>query len=107
MKMDFDVIIVGGRVAGSVLAALLGQRGHRVLLLDKAHFPNDTLSTHFFRAPAFHVFERRGVLSEVQTAAPHLETLWNYIDGHVISDPVEAPEEHVKFFLCERRVTLD
>src|SRR6266496_2542495 len=50
--MDYDVIIVGARVAGSVLAALLGGQGHRVLLLEKAHFPSDTLSTHFFRAPA-------------------------------------------------------
>lgn len=107
MKTDFDVIIVGGRVAGSVLATLLGQQGHRVLLLDKSHFPSDTLSTHFFRAPALRVFERLDVLNEVESAAPHLTTIWNYIDGHVISDPVEAPEEHVKYFLCERRITLD
>ena len=45
--MDYDVIIVGARVAGSALAVLLGQHGNRVLLLDKAHFPSDTLSTHF------------------------------------------------------------
>ena len=107
MDMDFDVIIVGARVAGSVLATLLGQQGHRVLLLDKSHFPSDTLSTHFFRAHALRVFERLGVLDEIQDAAPHLTTLWNYIDGHVISDSVEAPEEHLSYFLCERRITLD
>ena len=107
MTVDYDVIIVGGRVAGSVLATLLGQQGHRVLVLDKSYFPSDTLSTHFFRAPAFRVFERLGVLNEVASSAPHMETLWNYIDGHVISDPVEAPEEHMKYFLCERRITLD
>lgn len=107
MTVDYDVIIVGGRVAGSVLATLLGQQGHRVLLLDKSYFPSDTLSTHFFRAPALRVFERLGVLNEVASSAPHLTTLWNYIDGHVISDPVEAPEEHLKYFLCERRITLD
>jgi len=107
MAVDFDVIVVGGRVAGSVLATLLGQQGHRVLVLDKAHFPSDTLSTHFFRAPAFRVFERIGVFAEVESSAPHLETLWNYIDGHVISDPVEASEDHMNYFLCERRITLD
>jgi 2-polyprenyl-6-methoxyphenol hydroxylase-like FAD-dependent oxidoreductase len=105
--MDYDVIIVGARVAGSALAVLLGQHGNRVLLLDKAHFPSDTLSTHFFRAPALRVFERLGVLTDVKSAAPPLTVLWNYIDGHVISDPVEAPEEHLRFFLCERRITLD
>jgi 2-polyprenyl-6-methoxyphenol hydroxylase-like FAD-dependent oxidoreductase len=105
--MNYDVIVVGARVAGSVLAALLGQQGHRVLLLDKARFPSDTLSTHFFRAPALRVFERLGVLDKVKSAAPPLTVLWNYIDGHVIRDPIEAPEEHLRYFLCERRITLD
>jgi flavin-dependent dehydrogenase len=104
---DYEVIIVGARVAGSVLAALLGQRGYRVLLLDKAHFPSDTLSTHFFRAPALRIFERLGVLEAVKDPAPPLTVLWNYIDGHVLSEPVNGPEEHLRFFLCERRVTLD
>jgi 2-polyprenyl-6-methoxyphenol hydroxylase-like FAD-dependent oxidoreductase len=105
--MDYDVIIVGARVAGSALAALLGQQGHRVLLLEKTHFPSDTLSTHFFRAPALRVFERLGVLDEVKSAAPPLTVLWNYIDGHILSDPIKTPEEHLRFFLCERRITLD
>ena len=93
--MDYDIIIVGGRVAGSVLAALLGEQGHRVLVLEKAHFPSDTLSTHFFRAPALRVFERLGVLDKVRSAAPPLTTVWNYMDGYVISVPVKAPEEHL------------
>ncbi len=105
--MDYDVIIVGARVAGAILATRLGQLGHRVLLLEKANFPSDTLSSSFFRAPALRVFEKIGVLEEVKSAAPPLRTLWNYIDGHVLNDPVEAPEEHLRFFLCERRITLD
>jgi 2-polyprenyl-6-methoxyphenol hydroxylase-like FAD-dependent oxidoreductase len=107
IHVDYDVIIVGARVAGSALAALLGQHRHRVLLLEKAHFPSDTLSTHFFRAPALRVFERLGVLDEVKSAAPPLTVLWNYIDGHVLSDPIEASEAHLRYFLCERRITLD
>jgi len=105
--MDYDVIIVGARVAGAILATRLGQLGHRVLLLEKANFPSDTLSTSFFRAPALRVFEKLGVLEEAKSAAPPLRTLWNYIDGHVLSDPVDAAEEHLRFFLCERRITLD
>ncbi|HEU4744885.1 MAG TPA: NAD(P)/FAD-dependent oxidoreductase [Anaerolineales bacterium] len=105
--MDYDVIIVGARVAGSVLAALLGQQGHRVLLLEKAHFPSDTLSTHFFRAPSLQIFERLGVLEEVRSAAPPMTVLWNYIDGHILSDPIKEPEEHLRYFLCEKRITLD
>jgi 2-polyprenyl-6-methoxyphenol hydroxylase-like FAD-dependent oxidoreductase len=105
--MEYDVIIVGARVAGSILATLLGQFGHRVLILDKAHFPSDTLSTHFFRAPALRVFERLGVLEQVKSAAPPLTVMWNYIDGHVLSEPVDSVEEHLRFFLCLRRITLD
>jgi flavin-dependent dehydrogenase len=106
-KMDYDVIIVGARVAGSVLATRLGQLGNRVLLLEKGNFPSDTLSTSFFRAPALRIFEKIGVLDEVKSAAPSLEILWNYIDGHVLSEPVDAEEEHLRFFICERRITLD
>lgn len=105
--MDYDVIIVGGRVAGSVLATRLGQFGLRALLLEKASFPSDTLSTSFFRAPALRVFEKIGVLAEVKSAAPPMRRMWNNMDGTVIHEPVEAPEEHLRFFLCERRITLD
>lgn len=105
--MDYDIIIVGGRVAGSILAARLGQQGVRVLLLEKATFPSNTLSTSFFRAPALRVFEKLDVLDQVQSAAPRMRTQWTNIDGHVIEEPVEAAEEHLRFFLCERRVTLD
>ena len=105
--MEYDIIIVGGRVAGSVLATRLGDYGFRVLLLEKASFPSDTLSTSFFRAPALRVFEKIGVLEEIKSAAPPLRILWNNIDGHVIREPVDAAEEHLRFFLCERRITLD
>jgi len=105
--MDYDVIVVGARVAGSALAALLGQYGYRVLLLEKAHFPSDTLSTHFFRDPALRVFGRFGVLDEVKSTAPPLTTVWNYIDGHVVSEPVNTTDEHLRYFLCVRRITLD
>jgi 2-polyprenyl-6-methoxyphenol hydroxylase-like FAD-dependent oxidoreductase len=36
----FDVIIVGGRLAGASLACRLAQRGLTVLVVDKAHFPS-------------------------------------------------------------------
>lgn len=42
----YDVIIVGARVAGASSALLLARRGLKVLCVDKAGFPSDTLSTH-------------------------------------------------------------
>lgn len=37
---EYDVVIVGGRVAGSALAARLGKYGFHVLLLERAQFPS-------------------------------------------------------------------
>ena len=42
----YDVIIVGARCAGAATALLLARRGVRVLLVDRAAFPSDTVSTH-------------------------------------------------------------
>jgi flavin-dependent dehydrogenase len=47
--VDVDVLIVGARIGGAVLASRLGPAGLRVLLVDRAAFPSPTLSTHFFR----------------------------------------------------------
>ena len=41
-----DVVIVGGRVAGSATAMLLARLGHDVVVVDQASFPSDTVSTH-------------------------------------------------------------
>ena len=104
--MDYDVVIVGARIAGSILAALLGAGGHRVLLLDRSTFPSDTLSTHFFRAPSLRAFKLIGAYDEVQGTAPHLTVNYNVVDGIVFPEAVDRPEDY-PFHLCVRRITLD
>ncbi len=47
----YDAIVVGARCAGSPAGMLLARKGYRVLLVDKATFPSDTMSTHFIRTP--------------------------------------------------------
>ncbi|MGD8869256.1 MAG: NAD(P)/FAD-dependent oxidoreductase [Gemmatimonadales bacterium] len=103
---DYDVIVVGARIAGSILAAALGERGHRVLVLDRARFPSDTLSTHFFRAPALRAFARIGVYDEAQSLAPHLTVNHNVVDGIAFPEPVDRPDDY-PFYMCVRRITLD
>lgn len=49
--MGHDVIVVGARVAGSATAMLLARAGARVLVVDRARFPSDTLSTHQIQVP--------------------------------------------------------
>jgi 2-polyprenyl-6-methoxyphenol hydroxylase-like FAD-dependent oxidoreductase len=46
MGKAFDVIVVGARCAGSPTAMLLARKGYRVLAVDRASFPSDTVSTH-------------------------------------------------------------
>lgn len=41
----YDVAIVGARCAGASTAMLLARRGYRVLVVDRAGFPSDTMST--------------------------------------------------------------
>ena len=42
----YDAIVVGARCAGSSTAMLLARAGFTVLLVDRAAFPSDTISTH-------------------------------------------------------------
>ncbi len=103
---SYDVIIVGARVAGSLLATFLGAAGHRVLVLDRARFPSDTLSTHFFRAPALRAFAQAGIGDEVLASAPHLTVDYNVVNGIVFPEPVDKPEDY-PFYMCVRRIVLD
>jgi 2-polyprenyl-6-methoxyphenol hydroxylase-like FAD-dependent oxidoreductase len=71
MGNEFDVVVVGGRCAGSPLAALLARAGLSVALVEQARFPRDTLSTHTFQSAALAFLQRLGVLSAVRaTGAP-------------------------------------
>jgi flavin-dependent dehydrogenase len=47
----YDAIVGGARCAGSSAALLLARPGYRVLLVDRAMFPIDTISTHIVWPP--------------------------------------------------------
>ncbi|MBZ0289244.1 MAG: NAD(P)/FAD-dependent oxidoreductase [Anaerolineae bacterium] len=66
----YDAIIIGARVAGSPTAMLLARKGYRVLLLDRASFPSDTLSTHQLHLPASLALKRWGLLDKVLATHP-------------------------------------
>lgn len=66
--MDYEVLIVGGRIAGSSLALLLARRGHRVLVVDRDEFPSDTLSTHLMIPMAVGMLADLGVLADIEAA---------------------------------------
>ena len=65
MATEYDAIVVGARCAGSPTAMLLARKGYRVLVVDRASFPSDTLSTHMIHAPGVAALQRWGLLDQV------------------------------------------
>lgn len=51
MATSCDAIIIGARCAGSPTGMLLARKGYRVLVVDRATFPSDTVSTHIVQPP--------------------------------------------------------
>lgn len=67
----YDAIIVGARCAGSPTAMLLARRGCKVLLVDRATFPSDTISTHILWPHGAEILARWGLLGSLAaTGAP-------------------------------------
>ncbi len=103
--MVYDVLIVGSRVAGASLALLLGQRGHRVLMVDRDTFPSDTLSTHFMARNGVEALERLGVLGDVEAAGfRRITRTRTWVDDCLFEGPAGPPGA---YSLAPRRDVLD
>jgi flavin-dependent dehydrogenase len=72
---QYDVIVVGARCAGSPTAMLLARKGYKVLAVDKATFPSDTISTHLVHTPGVAALRRWGLKDEmVATGCQAIDT---------------------------------
>ena len=65
MPRSWDVVVVGGRVAGASTALLLARAGARVLVVDRARRGSDTLSTHALMRGGVLLLNRWGLLERV------------------------------------------
>jgi flavin-dependent dehydrogenase len=103
---DYDVAIVGGRVAGASTALLLARAGLRVAVIERSRAGADTLSTHALMRAGVLQLSRWGVLPEVVAAGtPAIRsTVFHYLDGgttHVSLRPspgvgaLYAPRRHL------------
>jgi 2-polyprenyl-6-methoxyphenol hydroxylase-like FAD-dependent oxidoreductase len=71
----YDAIVVGARCAGSPTAMLLARAGYRVLAVDRATFPSDTISTHLVHPPGVAALRRWGLLDRLKaTGCPPIDT---------------------------------
>jgi flavin-dependent dehydrogenase len=107
MAADHDVIVIGARCAGSPTAMLLAREGHRVLVVDRATFPSDTVSTHVVQAPGVAALDRWGVLDGViASGCPAIETYSFDFGPITISGTPRAVDGHSAAY-APRRTVLD
>src|SRR5829696_4966500 len=88
-QLDADVFVVGGGPAGSVSSWLLAERGHRVLLLDKASFPRHKACSEYVNPAGVRLLRELGVEDAVLAAGPHrMEAMLVHAPGgrHFLAD---------------------
>ncbi|MDF3284427.1 MULTISPECIES: NAD(P)/FAD-dependent oxidoreductase [unclassified Gordonia (in: high G+C Gram-positive bacteria)] len=103
----YDVIVVGARAAGAPLAMLLARRGFRVLAVDRARFPSDTISTHYIHQAGLARLRDWDLLDTlVATGCPpvrHLNFTYTDITLAGFADPISG----IDAVYCPRRTVLD
>jgi 2-polyprenyl-6-methoxyphenol hydroxylase-like FAD-dependent oxidoreductase len=101
------VVIVGARAAGAATALLLARQGRRVLVVDRAAYGSDTLSTHGLMRSGVLQLSRWGLLDRVIEAGtpPVRRTVFHYGSG-AVAVPIK-PSAGVDALYAPRRTVLD
>jgi 2-polyprenyl-6-methoxyphenol hydroxylase-like FAD-dependent oxidoreductase len=103
----YDAIIVGTRCAGASLALLLARKGYRVLGVDRARFPSDTLSTHFLPPRSAHFLDSWGLLERLAaTGCPRIDSMTMHYGPVVLRGRPDAVGGTAAMY-CPRRTVLD
>ena len=102
----YDAIVIGARCAGSPTAMLLARKGYRVLVVDRATFPSDTLSTHLLHPPGVAALKRWGLLDRLAaTGCPPIDTYTFDFGPFTIAGAPGTDDSPVAY--CPRRTVLD
>lgn len=103
----YDIIVVGARCAGAPTAMLLARTGYRVLLLDRARFPRDTLSTLYIHQPGVALLHRWGLLyALVASGCPPITSARHQVDD-VRLEGCCLPVNGIRAAYAPRRYVLD
>jgi len=105
---EYDVVVVGGRVAGASTALLLARAGVRVVLVDRDRHGSDTVSTHGLMRAGVVQLASWGVLPDVAAAdtPPIRQVVFHYADGEPVSVEIK-PSAGVEALYAPRRHLLD
>ncbi|MDQ2873519.1 MAG: tryptophan 7-halogenase [Actinomycetota bacterium] len=68
LGQQYDLIVAGGGPAGTTLAALVAMRGHRVLLLEKEHFPRYQIGESLLPTTVHGIGRLLGVCDELDAS---------------------------------------
>jgi 2-polyprenyl-6-methoxyphenol hydroxylase-like FAD-dependent oxidoreductase len=103
----YDAIVVGARCGGAPTAMLVARQGARVLIVDRATFPSDSMRAHFVRGTGVAALSRWGLLARVAVtgAPPVAQYVTDFGDGPLIA-PV-AMFDDVEAVYAPRRIVLD
>ncbi len=86
---------------------LLARKGYRVLVVDRASFPSDTVSTHVIHAPGVAALNRWGVLDQViATGCPPVET-YSFDFGPLTITGTPRAHDGFSAAYAPRRTVLD
>src|SRR3954470_25034685 len=103
----YDVIVVGARCAGSPTAMLLARKGYRVLLLDRAAFPSDSIRNHLIQPSGSVQLHRWGLLPTVIASnCPPIRTFTTDFGDFPLCQPIEEGDG-VDATYAPRRIVLD
>lgn len=105
--MRYDVIVVGTRVAGAATAMLLGRAGLRVLAVDRATFPSDTISSHQVQVPGAALLHRWGLLDRLIAAGTPPARRVRFDPGHLVLEGAYPASGGVDALYSPRRTLLD
>ncbi len=64
----YDVVVIGGGPAGSTVAALVADAGHKVLVVERARFPRFHIGESLM-PETYWTFERLGMLSKMKESS--------------------------------------
>ena len=108
MPTTYDAIVVGARCGGAPTAMLLARRGYRVLLVDRAMFPSDTLSTHLIHPAGVAALARWDLVEGVvASGAPPIATYSLDFGPFEVSGAPRAIDGGVDVAFAPRRTILD
>ncbi|HMC41662.1 MAG TPA: NAD(P)/FAD-dependent oxidoreductase [Acidimicrobiales bacterium] len=106
-ETGYDAIVVGARCAGSSTARLLAKAGLRVLIVDRATFPSDTISTHCITTGGCIQLQRWGLFDRVlATNVSHVKAFTLSMGGMELQDAIPLDDD-MPGSTSPRRTVLD